>query len=76
MDLGDTMDQKPNADLIKYRLRSEANMSLKELAIKLNRDPSTISMVIHGRRKSAPIMNAIFEILDAAKASTTKEEVS
>lgn len=60
------MDQnKPDAELIKYRLRSEANLSLKQLSKLLNRDPSTISMVIHGRRKSAPIMRAIFAILDA-----------
>lgn len=64
VDLEGSMQQKPDASLIKYRLQSEANLSLKQLAKKLKRDPSTISMVIHGRRKSAPILKAIFEILD------------
>jgi len=61
------MEDKPDAELIKYRLRSEANISLKKLGKILGKDPSTISMVIHGRRKSAPILKAIFEILDANK---------
>jgi transcriptional regulator with XRE-family HTH domain len=59
------MDLKPDAALLKYRLKSEANMSLKQVALRIGRDPSTVSMVINGRRKSAPIMKAIFEILDA-----------
>lgn len=63
------MDQKPDAALIKYRLHSEANMSLKQVAKRLNRDPSTVSMVIAGRRKSAPIMKAIFDILDASQVA-------
>ena len=61
------MDLKPDAALLKYRLQSEANMSLKQVALRIGRDPSTVSMVISGRRKSAPIMKAIFDILDASK---------
>ncbi|WP_299938222.1 helix-turn-helix transcriptional regulator [uncultured Pelagimonas sp.] len=64
------MPQKLDANLIKYRLLSEANLSLKDLAKKLKRDPSTISMVIHGRRKSAPIMQAIADILDPTLSET------
>lgn len=71
VDLEVPMPQKPDANLIKYRLLSEANLSLKQLAKKLDRDPSTISMVIHGRRKSAPIMKAIFAILDPDTTETS-----
>ncbi|MDF1671586.1 MAG: helix-turn-helix transcriptional regulator [Roseovarius sp.] len=67
------MPKKLDAYLIKYRLLSEANLSLKDLAKKLKRDPSTISMVIHGRRKSAPIMQAIADILDP-KSSETQDD--
>ena len=67
------MQQKPDGNLIKYRLLSEANLSLKDLAEKLKRDPSTISMVIHGRRKSAPIMQAIADILDPTLSETQAE---
>ena len=67
------MPKKLDANLIKYRLLSEANLSLKDLAKKLKRDPSTISMVIHGRRKSAPIMQAIAEILDPTSSETQAE---
>ena len=67
------MPQKLDANLIKYRLLSEANLTLKDLAAKLKRDPSTISMVIHGRRKSAPIMQAIVAILDPTLSETQAE---
>ena len=67
------MPQKLDANLIKYRLLTEANLSLKDLAKKLKRDPSTISMVIHGRRKSAPIMQAIADILDPTSPETHDE---
>ena len=63
VDMEGHMEHRPDANLIKYRLRAEANLSLKQLGKLLGKDPSTISMVIHGRRKSAPIMKAIFEIL-------------
>ena len=69
------MPQKLDANLIKYRLLSEANLTLKDLAAKLKRDPSTISMVIHGRRKSAPIMQAIAEILEPT-SSETQDDVT
>ncbi|MDX8355577.1 helix-turn-helix transcriptional regulator [Cognatiyoonia sp. IB215182] len=69
------MDQKPDAALIKYRLRSEADLTLKLLAERLDCHPSTISMVINGRRKSAPIMNAIFEILDSPTSSKSDDVV-
>ena len=73
VDLEGSMQQKPDASLIKYRLQSEANLSLKQLAKKLKRDPSTISMVIHGRRKSAPIRQAIADILDPTSSETQDE---
>lgn len=51
---------------IKYRLATEANMTLTKFAKEIGRDPSTVSMVIHGRRKSKPIMDAISEVLATA----------
>lgn len=66
------MDLEPDPELIKYRLRSEANLSLKQLGKRLGKDPSTISMVIHGRRTSAPIMRAISAILDPKTPETPK----
>lgn len=61
---------KQDAHLIKYRLLSEAGLTLTDLASKIKRDPSTISMVIHGRRKSAYVMDEISKILDPDTPNT------
>ncbi len=65
---------KQDAHLIKYRLLSEAGLTLTALAHKINRDPSTISMVIHGRRKSSYVMDAISNILDRHAPDTPSAE--
>ena len=62
--LGGILNLRHDAETIKFRLRTEANMTLRALATALGRDPSTISMVISGRRLSAPITRAILELLD------------
>lgn len=61
--LGGSLDLRHDAETLKYRLRTEANMTLRALALALNRDPSTVSMVVSGRRASAPITAAILDLL-------------
>lgn len=73
------------AETIKFRLKTEARMSLCDVAKKLGRHPSTVSLVLNGTRKSWPVIVAVAEILgddpdDLASFllndSTVEEEVS
>jgi IS30 family transposase len=54
---------------IKYRLETEAGLSIAAFAARINRHPSTVSMVIHRRRTSNPIMTKIAETLEAARSA-------
>ncbi|MEP5760628.1 MAG: hypothetical protein ABJ327_15210 [Litoreibacter sp.] len=51
---------------IKFRLETEAGLSIAAFAARINRHPSTGSMVIHRRRTSNPIMT---ETLEAARSA-------
>ena len=51
------------AEIIKCRLRIEAGFTIKELAAHLGRNPSTISLVIGGHRKSLPVITEIARLL-------------
>ena len=54
---------------IKFRLQKEAGLTIAQFAEKINRHPSTVSMVIHRRRTSNPIMTKIAETLEAARSA-------
>lgn len=64
------------AEEIKFRLKTQAGFSLRSFAQSIGRHPSTVSMVIHGRRQSQPIMNKIEQALKKAdlQSDTTCEE--
>lgn len=69
------------AEEIKFRLKTEAGMSLAQFADSINRHPSTVSMVIHRRRTSSPIMAKIVETLEAVRSvpkqpSNDREDVA
>ncbi|PIL20254.1 hypothetical protein P775_09900 [Puniceibacterium antarcticum] len=57
------MKFRGTAEIIKCRLRIEAGLSIKELASRLGRNPSTISLVIGGHRKSLPVITEIARLL-------------
>lgn len=57
------MEIRGSAEIIKFRLRTEAGLTIKELAIRLGRNPSTISLVIGGHRKSLPVITEIARLL-------------
>jgi plasmid maintenance system antidote protein VapI len=54
---------------IKFRLETEAGLSIAAFAAIIERHPSTVSMVIHRRRTSNPIMTKIAETLEAARSA-------
>lgn len=54
---------------IKFRLETEAGLSIAAFAATIGRHPSTVSMVIHRRRTSGPIMTKIAETLEAARST-------
>jgi len=57
------LDLRYDAEVIKFRLRTEAKISLKDLAKIIGCDPSTVSMIVSGRRTSASITTAILDLL-------------
>lgn len=57
------MEIRGTAEIIKFRLRTEAGLTIKELASRLERNPSTISLVIGGHRKSLPVITEIARLL-------------
>lgn len=57
------MEIRGTAEIIKFRLRTEAGLTIKELAAHLGRNPSTISLVIGGHRKSLPVITEIARLL-------------
>lgn len=57
------MEIRGTAEIIKFRLRTEAGLTIKELASRLGRNPSTISLVIGGHRKSLPVITEIAHLL-------------
>lgn len=63
------MQCEMSAAEIKFRLATEAGLSIAQFAEKINRHPSTVSMVIHRRRTSGPIMAKISETLEAARSN-------
>lgn len=60
------------AEEIKFRLKTEAGLSLKDFAKSIGCHPSTVSMVIHRRRKSGPIMEKIGRALTIARDQSEK----
>lgn len=64
------MQCKMSAAEIKFRLATEAGLTIAQFAATINRHPSTVSMVIHRRRTSARIMAKIAETLEAARATS------
>jgi IS30 family transposase len=54
---------------IKFHLEPEPGLSIAAFAARINRHPSTVSMVIHRRRTSNPIMTKIAETLEAARSA-------
>ena len=48
-----------DGDLIKYRLRKEAQLSLADIAKRTNRTPGAVSMAIHGQTDSKLILGEI-----------------
>jgi transcriptional regulator with XRE-family HTH domain len=57
------MKIRNTAEVIKFRLRTEAGLTIKDLAKNLGRSPSTISLVICGHRKSFPVISEIARLL-------------
>lgn len=51
------------AETIKFRLKCEAGLTIRDVARQLERHPSTVSLVLHGIRRSRPVVLAIAEIL-------------
>ncbi len=64
------MQCEMSAAEIKFRLATEAGLSIAQFAEMINRHPSTVSMVIHRRRTSGPIMAKIAETLQAARSKS------
>lgn len=68
------MARNMSAAEIKYRLSVEADMSLKDFAKSIKRHPSTVSMVIHRRRTSGPIMRQLEATLATARIKSKVED--
>lgn len=60
---------RARAETIKFRLRMEADMSLRDVARRLDCDPSTVSQVLAGKRKSRRILKEIADLLSEDRAS-------
>lgn len=63
MRLEGELDVRYEAEVIKFRLKTEAKMSLKDVAKTLGCDPSTVSMVVSGRRSSSSITSELLKLL-------------
>ncbi len=57
------MKIRNTAEIIKFRLRAEVGLTIKDLAKDLGSSPSTISLVICGHRKSFPLISEIARLL-------------
>lgn len=70
------MPIRKEAEEIKYRLRIEAGLTLAQFAERIERDPSTVSMVINGRRTGSYVMQKVSETLNDRFGEPTSGQIS